>query len=419
MAKKLEVDHHRPRGVPPLSAYAYQSSVSLLRAYTAVTPALQAAAAANDYVPWHAYGYPASATVIGASTPGGACTVLGSKVSGSDGFAAYGYCVMGAGQQNITLTYSGPVQYIDIVGDDIGQTGGFDGSAQNTGNSTNPNSGNATTTASSDFVWAGARDSVGVFTTGSGWQAEAHSPSGQGLSEIEVPASASVRTGTFTDSTPNHWYAAVEAFKPAVTKSAAPPESGQVAQGIGNCPMPTPARIVLVPLNETAAGLQTIANAQSPGTALVMPSGLMISVNDFKLPQGVSLMSSTGRYDPTAGLKFTGSVNKPFIEMQGGSGGYRSFIAGLVLDPNYGSASNWPNGIHFTGGMQGNENEIIDDYVKPSNSVTFNADGARGIILEANQIGDGSNETNETLSFGAPNNGFVGYDLTIFANVFD
>ena len=55
----------------------------------------------------------------------------------------------------------------------------------------------------------------------------------------EVPASASVRTGTFTDSTPNHWYAAVEAFKPAVTKSAAPPESGQVAQGIGNCPMPT------------------------------------------------------------------------------------------------------------------------------------------------------------------------------------
>jgi hypothetical protein len=32
MAKKLEVDHHRPRGVPPLSAYAYQSSVSLLRA---------------------------------------------------------------------------------------------------------------------------------------------------------------------------------------------------------------------------------------------------------------------------------------------------------------------------------------------------------------------------------------------------
>ena len=71
--------------------------------YTAVTPALQAAAAANDYVPWHAYGYPASATVIGASTPGGACTVLGSKVSGSDGFAAYGYCVMGAGQQNITL----------------------------------------------------------------------------------------------------------------------------------------------------------------------------------------------------------------------------------------------------------------------------------------------------------------------------
>jgi hypothetical protein len=38
MAKKLGVDHRRPGGVPPLSAYAYQRSVSLPLANQEITP---------------------------------------------------------------------------------------------------------------------------------------------------------------------------------------------------------------------------------------------------------------------------------------------------------------------------------------------------------------------------------------------